>query len=196
MSQDDDFAAIAQSIADGPSTGLAQVKAEGSKVMTQNFLHYSPELLVDIIIQNPSFSHKELAALFGRAPSWFAAVLATQAFQDALEPRRAEITDPSISATLDERFRALTVRALHVLNEKLDAGKALPDMTVLKAVELGVKALGMGQKEPEKLPAPDEVPMTASERVANRILEAMDRQKAQRTENVIDVEVTEAKTNG
>ena len=118
------------------------------------------------------------------------ACIASQAFQDALEPRRAEVLDPAISATMEERFRALSIRALTVLNEKLDAGKALPDATILKAVEIGVKALGMGQKAPEA-PPPVEAELNSSERVANRILDAMAKRKAIEQSNTIDVDVKE-----
>jgi hypothetical protein len=94
--------------------------------------------------------------------------------------------------TLEERFRGLTIRALTVLQEKMEAGKALPDMTVLKTAELGIKALGMGQKV-EKPTSPEDIPQNSSEKVAERIMAAMQKRKEAQIENAVDVEVTEIK---
>jgi hypothetical protein len=180
----DDFQEIIQNITDnGKPQPAAAVPAVNGPA-----LRYSPDLLVDIIIRNPDLDHKQLGLMFGRGASWIAACIASRAFQDALEPRRHEVADPSISMSMDERFQALTIRALTVLNEKLDAGKALPDSTVLQAVAVGVKALGMGQKTPETAKPADE-PMNSSERVAQRIMEAMDKRRAA----VVDVEAKEVK---
>jgi hypothetical protein len=193
MASEQDFQDIAQSIADGGKQ-VAVAKPEPKSLIPPSpvgdVLRYSPELFVDIVIRNPDFSHKDLGAVFGKSASWVAAVIASAAFQEALEPRRHEVLDPSISATLNERFQALTVRALVVLNEKLDAGKALPDLTVLKAVEVGVKALGMGQKAPEPQKSSEDA-QNSSERVANKIMEAMARRAAAASSNSVDVEARE-----
>jgi len=63
-------------------------------------------------------------------------------------------------------------------------------MTVLKIAELGIKALGMGQKAAEKA-APEEAPKNSSEMVADRIMAAMAKRKEAMQENTVDVEVRE-----
>lgn len=190
MSTEDDFAAIAQSIADetAPTIGLARVKPEGGLSASPLALSYSPDLMVDLILNNPSWDMKQLGQVFGQTAGWVSKVLSTKAFQDALEPRRAEVLNPEFAMTLSERFQALTIRSLSVMQEKLEAGKALPDMTILKAAELGVKALGMGQKiQPDEKPI--EPAKNASEMVADRIMAAMQKRRA--AESAVDVEVTE-----
>jgi hypothetical protein len=178
----DDFAAIAQSIADeAKPEKLPAVPSAAS-------FSYSPDVMVDLIINNPSWSSKQLGQVFGQTEGWVSKVLSTKAFQDALEPRRAEVLNPEFAMTLTERFQALTIRSLTVMQEKLEAGKALPDLTILKAAELGVKALGMGQKLKED-DKPAEPPKNTSEMVADRIMAAMAKRKA--SESAVDVEARE-----
>lgn len=204
---DDAFHAIAQSIADqpvakpekvktlAPSIGLARVNPEGRLSAPPNGLRYSPELFVDILINNPDYSPKQLGEIFGKPQSWVAQVLASANFQAALAPRRAELSNPEYAMTLEERFRGLTIRSLTVLQEKMEAGKAVPDFVVIKIAELGIKALGMGQKEAadksiEKSPA-----INSSERVAEKLRAAREKMKAEVAANTIDVESREI-TNG
>ena len=199
---DDAFHAIAQSIADtpavqekvvtlAPSIGLAREKPEGGLSMAPGVaLRYSPELMVDLIINNPDYSPKQLGEIFGKPQSWVAQVLASANFQSALDPRRAEVLNPEYAMTLEERFRGLTIRSLNILQEKMEAGKVLPDMTVLKIAELGIKALGMGQKAAEKA-APDEAPKNSSEMVADRIMAAMTKRKEAQQGDAVDVVAVE-----
>jgi len=199
---DDAFHAIAQSIADmlavpekvvtlAPSIGLARAKPEGGLPMAPGAaLRYSPALFVDLIINNPDYSSKQLGEIFGKPQSWVAQVLASANFQSALDPRRAEVLNPEYAMTLEERFRGLTIRSLNILQDKMEAGKALPDMTVLKIAELGIKALGMGQKAAEKA-APEEAPKNSSEMVADRIMAAMAKRKEAQQGDAVDVVAVE-----
>jgi hypothetical protein len=188
---DDEFAGIVQSIADQSST-VAAVSTPSISVVTKgvNTIRYSPELMVDLIVNNPDFSSKQLGEIFGRSQSWVSQVLASQSFQTALDPRRHEVLNPEYSMTLEERFRALVIRSASVLQEKLETGKSLPDMTVLKTLEVGIKALGMGQKV-EKPTSPEDIPQNSSEKVAERIMAAMQKRKEAQAENTVDVEAKE-----
>ena len=110
---------------------------------------YSHETLVQLIVDNPTWTHKQYAEYFGRTPSWFSAIIATDGFQAVLDPRRHEISDPSITATLEERFRGLMIRSMTVLQTKLESA-VVKDETATKVMELGIKGLGLGQKDDEK----------------------------------------------
>lgn len=191
---DDEFAGIVQSIADQGSTGTAvstpSISVEPKVANTT--LRYSPELMVDLILNNQDFSPKQLGEIFGRPQSWVAQVLASQSFQTALDPHRSQVLNPEYAMTLEERFRGLTIRSLTVLQEKLEAGKALPDLTVVKIAELGIKALGMGQKV-EKPTSPEDIPQNSSEKVAERIMAAMQKRKEAEQSNTVDVEAKEIK---
>src|ERR1700675_1194483 len=100
---DDEFRAIAQSIADTPAvqekvvTLAPSTRPVGSASTT---LRYSPELFVDLLINNPDYSPKQPGEIFGKPQSWVAQVLASANFQAALDPRRAEVSNPEYAMTL------------------------------------------------------------------------------------------------
>lgn len=114
----------------------------------QDLYPYTPEAMVELMVTQPTWTHLRYAKYFGRTPGWFASVLASDSFQLVLDPRRHEVSDPSLTATLEERFRALTLRSLDVITGMLDNPKVL-DATALKAAEIGIKALGLGAKKEE-----------------------------------------------
>ena len=77
----------------------------------------------------------------------------SDAFQARLAERRGELVDPILQATLNERFRALTIRSLEVLQEKLAKPvDVISDKLALEAAALGARSLGMGQAQPPASP--------------------------------------------
>lgn len=125
-------------------------------------LRYTHEGCVDAIIANPGISQNELAALFGYSPAWMSTVINSDAFQARLAARRAELVDPSITLTLNERFRALTVRSMEVLQEKLSMpAPMVPDQLALQAAALGAKSLGLGVPQAAPVPAADNLSVLA-----------------------------------
>lgn len=112
-------------------------------------VRYTHEDCVDIILANPGISQNELAARYGYSAAWISVVINSDAFQARLAARRSELIDPVLMATLNERFRALTVRSVEVLQEKLCMPAAsVPDQLALQAAALGAKALGLGTPQP------------------------------------------------
>jgi hypothetical protein len=137
-------------------------------------LSYTNSILIGYLTEHPDATPATVAAAFGRPKRWFLTVLASNAFQLELDPVRHLITDPTITATMEERFRALTLHSLDVLSSKLD-GKEVSDLLVLKAAEIGVKALGMGN------PVPSAAPLTAETSVdtlADRLVAALNKQRS------------------
>lgn len=169
-SADQFSSAVREVLCQGPA-----VEASGPGVVTAPppGTPYSHEAMVELMVAHPDWTHAEFAAAFGRKPSWFASVLASEGFQQALDPHRHRIADPSLTATLDERMRALALQSLSVLQTKLE-GKEVLDLTVLKAVEIGTKALGMGQAQ--ALPAPTAAPVGVDS-LAERLVSALERQR-------------------
>lgn len=106
-------------------------------------LKYSHTDMIDFIIANPGVKGEQLAIRYGYTPGWISNVMASDAFQSALAARRDEIVDPALKATMQERFTAMTIQSLARLQEKLEAPQ-VSDQVVLRAVELGAKALGIG----------------------------------------------------
>ncbi len=106
---------------------------------------YSHDAMIDMLIANPEVKQGELAAQFGYTQAWVSRVMNSDAFLARLAQRKADLVDPSIALTLDEKFRALANQSLDVIMDKLAVTKN-PD-TALKALELSSKALGYGARQ-------------------------------------------------
>lgn len=128
-------------------------------------VRYTHTDMIDFIIANPGVSQNELAARYGYTPGWTSRVMSSDAFQSAMAARREELIDPGLAATIDERFRALTNRSLDRLMEKLDAPQ-VSDQVVLRAVELGAKAMGVGGNAAPVAPPQDHLAILANRLIA------------------------------
>lgn len=112
-------------------------------------IRYTHEDCVNAIIAEPWISQNELAARYGYSAAWMSTVINSNAFKERLAARRAEVVDPVLMATLEERFRALATRSVEVLQEKLSLpSHMVPDQLALQAAALGAKSLGMGVPQP------------------------------------------------
>lgn len=129
-------------------------------------IRYTHDAMIDLIVQNPAISQNELAAIFGYTPCWVSLVMSSDAWKERLAARKAELVDPTIVASLNERFEAMVRRSLDVLNEKLaQPAAAIPDNLALRAAELGAKALGLGGNAPTP-----PVPVGRLEQLAERLV--------------------------
>lgn len=128
-------------------------------------LRYTHTDAIDFIIANPGVSQNDLAARYGYSPGWFSNVMASDAWQSALAARRTELVDPALVATIEERFRSITLLSLERLQQKL-AAPQVSDNVVLKAAELGAKALGVGGNAAPAPPAADHLAQ-----LANRLID-------------------------
>ena len=192
MATDDEFQSIAQSLIDSSKEAESKTASRVEAGLPAGTLAYSPLSMVQLMVQHPEYTHAQLAAQFNRPASWISQVLASEAFQSAVEPYRHQL-DPSFGATMDERFRSLAIRATTVLQSKLESS-GVNDLVVLKAAEIGVKALGLGQKKPEEAAAP---PQNSSQSVAEKIMAAMDeRDRKRNREEAIDVTAREVPSDG
>lgn len=109
-------------------------------------VRYTHDDCINRILMEPTISQNALAEIYGYTPGWISIMVNSDAFQARLAERRAELVDPILQATLNERFRALTVRSLEVLQEKLARPiDAIPDKLALEAAALGARSLGLGQ---------------------------------------------------
>jgi hypothetical protein len=109
-------------------------------------VRYTHEAMIDLILANPGIHQNQLANYFGYSAPWISTVMQTDAFRAKMAERSAEIIDPVLRATIRERFEALVIRSVEVLQEKLSRpASMIPDNLALRAMELGAKSLGFGQ---------------------------------------------------
>lgn len=151
-------------------------------------VRYSHVDMVDFIIANPWISQGEIAARYGYTQAWVSTILASDAFQAKMAERREEVIDPAMKATIEERFKALTIQSLKRLMEKLDA-PVVSDNVALKAAELGAKALGIGgnASAAPHAPAADHLAQ-----LANRLIDLQSNIRRGVTINGQAIEVTAA----
>lgn len=106
---------------------------------------YTHDAMIDLIINNPRISQNEIAKHFGYTAAWVSRIKNSDAFQQRLAARKADLVDPSILATLEEKFAALADRSMDIIQEKLELTQS-PDLA-FKALELSSKALGYGARQ-------------------------------------------------
>jgi uncharacterized phage-associated protein len=106
-------------------------------------ISYTHDAMIDQLVANPGISQAHLALMFGYSQSWISNIMASDLFKDKLAARRAECVDPVLHNTVKENMEGIVRRSQEVLMEKLEK-PGVSDATVLKAMELGARSLGMG----------------------------------------------------
>jgi hypothetical protein len=108
-------------------------------------ISYTHDAMIDQMIANPSISGDGLAAMFGYTPAWISTVRSSDNFKARLAERRKELIDPVIIERLEVQFEGVVRRSMEILQEKLSApAKDVSDNLVLRALDVGTKALGYG----------------------------------------------------
>ena len=140
----DELFAAANAPSDAQPEKAAFVPAPHAPTMGNlDRIRYTHADMIDFIIANPWVSQGDLAARYGYTQGWVSNIMASDAWQSAMAARREEVVDPNLKATLEERFRGMTILSLQRLQQKLEAPQ-VSDQVLLRAVELGAKACGIG----------------------------------------------------
>lgn len=106
---------------------------------------YTHDAMIDLIIANPMISQNAIAAHFGYSVPWVSRVFNSDAFQARLAVRKADLVDPTLLLSVEERFKTMVTRSLDIFLEKLEATKSA-DLAV-KGIEMATKALGYGARQ-------------------------------------------------
>jgi hypothetical protein len=145
-------------------------------------ISYTHDAMIDLIIEHPEYTQNQLAARFGYTAGWVSNILAADAFQERMEQRKNEIVDPAIKATIAERFRALVIQSIGVLQQKLNS-TTVSDNVAIRAAELGAKALGIGGNAP-----PPPAPATDRLLILAQRLQALNSPPPVQTERILNAE--------
>ena len=100
---------------------------------------YTHDAMIDLILQDPTVQTKELAELFSYSPAWVSRILASDSFQARLAERKGNLIDPIIAQGLNERVVGVTIQALNVISEKLEAEESAS--YAIEALGLATSAL-------------------------------------------------------
>ena len=112
-------------------------------------VRYSHDAMIDLLISDPTVKQNDLAILFGRTPGWISHVINCDAFQARLEERKAELVDPAIRASVNERLRAVADAALQKVLERVASPVECSDDFLIKSAKLAADALGYGARAPQ-----------------------------------------------
>lgn len=109
-------------------------------------VNYSHDAMIDLIIANPGVDQGDLAKAFGYTEGWVSQVMSSDAFKERLASRKKELVDPSIVASIEERFEAVANLSLERLKEKLERAAAPSMETIMAGATLASRALGYGAR--------------------------------------------------
>lgn len=156
-------------------------------------LRYSHDAMIDLIVAQPDISQNELAGIFGYTPSWVSVIMASDAFRERLSARRAEIVDTELRVSVNERFRAIVLKSQEVLLEKLSAPAAsISDATLLKALEVGGKAINAGGLGHQQQVAPaQQPPVDRLNGLADRLVGLLRKTREENPDEIVDVSAKE-----
>lgn len=104
---------------------------------------YTHEAMIDLIIAEPTVSAVELGQIFNYSAGWVSRVIASDAFQARLAERKAQLTDPMVAQSLDERLRGVAMHSIDRLQEKLnndDSAQLAVDALGLATIAIGTLA--------------------------------------------------------
>ena len=104
-------------------------------------ISYTHDAMIDLILQQPNVTSVELAELFGYSPSWIARILVADSFQARLAQRKSALVDPIVARSLNDRLRAVALRSMDVIEEKLAAEPSA--QYAMDALELATQGLGV-----------------------------------------------------
>lgn len=108
-------------------------------------VNYSHDAMIDLLIAQPGITQGELAKHFGYTQAWVSRIRNSDAFLARLAQRKADIVDPAIALSVDEKLRAVAAKSLDVVLEKLEQVPTFDQ--AMEAAAMASKALGYGARQ-------------------------------------------------
>ncbi len=108
-------------------------------------LYEERERAIEVILEHPEKSRKDQAALMGVSSDVFSRILSDPEFETMRTERVAQIIDPALRQQLERGLLAVTMKAVRVVDERLDIEPTLHD--ALATVKVASTALGMANRK-------------------------------------------------
>ena len=105
-------------------------------------LTYTHEAMVDLILQEPTVTHKELGEVFGFSPGWVARVVASDSFQARIGERKKQLVDPQIAQSINERLGGIAIQSLEIVSNVLESEQSAT--YAMEALGLATQMLSPG----------------------------------------------------
>ncbi len=108
--------------------------------------HYEErERAIEVILEHPEKSRKDQAALMGVSSDVFSRILSDPEFETMRTERVTQIIDPVLRETLEQGLLAASIKAVRVVDEKLDVEPTIHD--ALSTLKVTTQALGMANRK-------------------------------------------------
>ena len=111
----------------------------------QHFLQ-AHMIIIEQLLMNPGITTTALATATGYSRNWLHKVMSSDAFQAKLAEKQKALIDPIVMATITERIKGLTSRALEVMEERME-GETISLDTALEVFQTTAKSLGLGAQK-------------------------------------------------
>lgn len=115
-------------------------------VQTVQKVSITHDAILDFVITNPAATYREIAGAFGYSPEGIGIICRSDSFKARLEARKADLVDPIIRQSVEERLTGMAHASLDILQRKLatseDANlalKALDSVTKHTAAAYGAR---------------------------------------------------------
>lgn len=105
-------------------------------------VRYTHDAVIDEILINPAISQVELSKMFGYTQAWMSICINSDAFQNRLIERKAELVDPKIRASIQERLDAVAKISLDKIMDRLEN----PAVNIRNNDLVAMAKLGIGDK--------------------------------------------------
>ena len=108
-------------------------------------LHEERERAIEIILEHPEKTRKAQAALMGISTQKFSSIVSDPDFEAVRAERISQIIDPALRETLEQGLLAASIKAVRVVDEKLDIEPTIHD--ALSTLKVTTQALGMANRK-------------------------------------------------
>jgi hypothetical protein len=108
-------------------------------------IRYTTDAIIDTLIARPEITQRELCEMFGyKSYASMSIIVNSAAFKHRLAERKAELVDPLISATVEDRLSAGANLAMEKLIERIQTNAPMSNGDLIRLTEVATKGLGMG----------------------------------------------------
>lgn len=107
------------------------------------------DAIIDLLIAQPHLNYRQIAAQFGYTSVGIGIICRSDAFKARLEARKAELVDPLVKQTVEDRLLGLAHQSIDILERKLESSD--DPKLALAALDAAQKGAGFGARNAQVL---------------------------------------------
>ncbi len=105
----------------------------------QKRLRWNHDLVIDTMLADPGLTQTDIARQFNVSNTWVSILVNSDAFKERLRERKAELMDPVLRASLEEKLNGIANTALDRLAKRLDnPGLEMKNQDLIAIAKLGI----------------------------------------------------------